>query len=98
MRARYVMTRKRFRAWLESLNPRAEVRRAKYGSACPLENYLRDKGYPNATVGCFNWSLHDRPTSELELPIWAVRFTERVDFHKPRIITAKRALQLLAAA
>ncbi|MEX0622013.1 MAG: hypothetical protein WD187_03435 [Candidatus Woykebacteria bacterium] len=104
MRARDVMTKKRFRAWLRSLNPRKVVGRI-WTESSPLDSYVKANGFPNAVVYGNCWES-EAGRSLTFFPKWADMYQTSMlclaITHLPaepgQIITAKRALQLLDAA
>ena len=97
--------RKRFRAWLESFDPDAEVGYTGHSRHCPIANCLALEfglRYPSVCddVEYDNWSgqNHDYSRIARGLPKWAVRFIAAVDERSDNFdaITAYDALEILS--
>jgi len=96
------ITRKAFKAWLESKNSRGIVGRRGDRNACPIARFISDTflkdGLYVEVAGCidiYDLKLHE-PLPSLDIPLWAENFIARVDEEGRGGITAGKALQYLA--
>lgn len=77
-----------FRAWLAERDANAIVGHCSMPGACPLRNFLSDRGVPQpvVTANMVDWELDCGPScwpnfsfGTVQLPEWAYRFVRGVD-------------------
>ena len=91
-----ILTRTKFKAWLESKPKRSVVGRRNDPFSCPIANHMKYSGYAKPCVSGFKlqWSIEDRRTAA-NTPLWARAFINSVDCITTGNITAARALEIL---
>jgi hypothetical protein len=90
-----VLTKAKFKAWLESKHPRTKVGEPGTCNDCPLAKFLTQ------TTGAYcevDSGVYYTKGNYLQLPNWCDLFIDRVDNCQTEFLTAKKCLELLKAA
>ena len=90
--------KKSFREWLGSKRPGQRVGRPRNDSCCPIATYLLEHGYYGVSVmdHVAQFSKGDRDYCVNIEETWASRFVYKLDdYYKVKIVTAKKALEIL---
>ena len=90
-----ILTRAKFKAWLESKRPRAIVGEKKTCYFCPLAKYLETEFGASVSVGLRTFSVTKAGKQSIPLPRWGMRFVVSVDNGSEERITAALALKIL---
>lgn len=92
-----ILTKAKFKKWLESKHSRTKVGCPQSCSSCPLAKFLTQTTGTEYSVGSLDYYEVWKTTKYALLPEWARMFIADVDNTPYQYVTATTALRLLAA-
>lgn len=97
MNLKKILTKKNFKAWLESKASTTKVGKAIDAYACPIFNFLKQNNIPVTFVGKV-WGIKlNGSDSYIDIPKWTERFIDTLDksMADGASVSAKKALEIL---
>lgn len=94
-----ILTKNKFETWLRNRQPRTKIGMPAECDVCPIAKFLvHTTGIKYLVNSYGTCSSPMEPKKDLALPLWAVKFIDKVDECTTKYITAKKCLELLKAA